>query len=92
MRFYGAAEYRGAHWPTSDRIIPWQRFVVMVEAMGAIESLEQLTAVQAVQHGTLAADNPKDSAIRRATDALMRAAFPVVDRLPRAGAATEETM
>jgi len=50
VRFYGAAEYcdpRG--WPTSVGVIPWQRFVVMIDAVDHVEAVEQRFAVQAVQ-------------------------------------------
>lgn len=48
----------------------------MVDAMRYLESGEQLLMMQAVQHGTLAAHNPKEPHVRRATDQLIRAAHP----------------
>jgi hypothetical protein len=56
----------------------------MCDAMDHLDAGEQLFAVQAIQHGTAAANNPKDSGVQRATENLKRLATPEPDHDPSA--------
>lgn len=73
---YYPGEYRGAHWPTADGVVPFTLFWLMVFAIETERARVQLDTAMAVAHGENLHAAPKDSAVKRETRRLEKIAFP----------------